>query len=359
MARNANNMSVQEELEQLRTENAALREANTTLQKTNLETKAQLLQLQGETKQDSATPVPPATKKSRYSYISEKIILQFQPSVDPDDIPYEQIAWWKRIFELLAPPHYDPTTHTDRIHLRCLCNMFNAALKPPPEGMKGKWTEFPHPNHPSLESLVARCHQLYDEDPRRAPTILFIKEGNHEVHERYLVITYAMKIVGAGRDKTFIHGGGFRIEGTNDEKMIVDMQDFTMKGSRWNGLYASGGLSFLCKDMTFTQCGWSGVYAENNTKVMTKGRLINCVITQCKWSGIYCHENALIEVKGDQTKVDGNGTSRDSDDYGLNTEYTSSIIHLLFPLTKESVSTNNHGGQNYGGNGTIQTVDSY
>ena len=35
---------------------------------------------------------------------------------------------------------------------------------------------------------------------------------------------------------------------------------------------------------------------------------------------------------------------------------TSSTIHLLFPLTKESVSTNNLGGQNYGGNGTIETV---
>jgi len=42
--------------------------------------------------------------------------------------------------------------------------------------------------------------------------------------------------------------------------------------------------------------------------------------------------------------------------YGLFTFTTSSIIHLLFPLTKESVSTNNNGGQNYGGNGTIETV---
>jgi hypothetical protein len=44
--------------------------------------------------------------------------------------------------------------------------------------------------------------------------------------------------------------------------------------------------------------------------------------------------------------------------YGLETLDTSSIIHLLFPLTKESVSTNNHGGRNYcSGGGTIKTVD--
>ena len=159
---------------------------------------------------------PPASKKPRYDYLSKKMIEQFHPG-DGGQVPYHLIGWWKRIFELLDPPHYDPTTHTDRIHLRCLCNMFNAALKPPPKGMKGKWTEFPHPNHPSLASLIARCHQLYDEDPRRAPTIIFIKEGNHEVVTDYLGIKYPMKIVGAGRDKTTIRGGGFRIEGERED----------------------------------------------------------------------------------------------------------------------------------------------
>ena len=33
------------------------------------------------------------------------------------------------------------------------------------------------------------------------------------------------------------------------------------------------------------------------------------------------------------------------------------LIHFLYPLTKESVSTNNHNGQNYGGNGLIAIVD--
>ena len=112
------------------------------------------------------------------------------------------------------------------------------------------------------------------------------------------------------------------------------------------------GLSFLCDSMTFTRCGISGVYAQN-----TKGRLINCVITQCEQSGIYCDPNAVIELEGDQTKVDGNNIGGYSDWYGLQTYDTSSIIHLLFPLTKQSVSTNNHGGGNYGGNGEIAIVD--
>jgi hypothetical protein len=43
---------------------------------------------------------------------------------------------------------------------------------------------------------------------------------------------------------------------------------------------------------------------------------------------------------------------------GLEADDTSSTIHLLFPLTKESVSTNNQGG-NYDGGGTIQTVTTF
>jgi hypothetical protein len=68
----------------------------------------------------------------------------------------------------------------------------------------------------------------------------------------------------------------------------------------------------------------------------------------------------LIELEGDQTKVDGNVTSGSSYAYGLKTFATSSRIHLLFPLTNESVSTNNQGGRNYRADrGTIKTVTSF
>jgi hypothetical protein len=43
-------------------------------------------------------------------------------------------------------------------------------------------------------------------------------------------------IIGAGQEKTFIHGG-FKIqEGTKEEKKRVDMQGMTMKGSRYAGV---------------------------------------------------------------------------------------------------------------------------
>ena len=175
--------------------------------------------------------------------------------------------------------------------------------------------------------------------------LILLKEGTYDLKE-VLIIACPISIHGAGQNKSIIQGKGILIKGLKREKKRVNMQGMTIKGSSGFGLYANNGLSFLCKDMTFTQCGGDGVHLEN-----TKGRLINCVITQCGHSGIHCGSNALIEMEGSQIKVDGNGTSG-YDDF-------SSIIHLLFPLTKESVSTNNHGAGNYGGVGTIQTVESF
>jgi hypothetical protein len=180
--------------------------------------------------------------------------------------------------------------------------------------------------------------------------LILIKEGTYDLKEE-LIIACPISIHGAGQDKTILQGHGFEIRGSKKEKKRVNMQGMTMKGAASYGMYNNNGLSFLCKDMTFTQCGLYGVFVRN-----TKGRLINCVITQCGSSGIFCR-NALIELEGSQTKFDGNGTSGYG--YGLQTFDTSSIIHLLFPLTKESVSTNNNRGGNYGGRGTIETVESF
>ena len=174
----------------------------------------------------------------------------------------------------------------------------------------------------------------------------------------YVIINQAIKIFGAGRDQTIVKGGGFQIRGEKEEGKNVVLKDMTISETREDGVEGWGGLSWLCDSLTITQCRGNGVSAQN-----TKGRLINCVITQCGRSGIFCIENALIELKGKKTKVDGNGT-RGYGQYGLETQATSSIIHLLFPLTKESVSTNNHGGKNYGNyggrsGGTIKTVWSF
>jgi hypothetical protein len=232
--------------------------------------------------------------------------------------------------------------------------MFNDSLKDSLNEVQGIFTVWPHHLHDSLNSLFRRLNLLHKYSPEKAPTIFFIRKGKHEVGSgRILEITYPMIIIGAGREKTFIHGRGFHIKGKKQEGKKVVLKHMTSIGSTGSGLLNDNGLSFVCDSLSFTQCRDSGVVVQN-----TKGKLINCVITQCKDSGIHCGSNALITLEGSQTKVAGNCEDCDYFDYyGLDSCFSSSIIHLHHPLTKESVSVDNYDGQNYGGNGEISIVD--
>jgi hypothetical protein len=139
--------------------------------------------------------------------------------------------------------------------------MFNASL-PPALGVKeykGQvYTMWPHPNHPSLASLFRRCDELHRENPTRAPTIFFIKEGDHEAGGEYLEINYPMRIIGAGRDKTTIRGGGFRFEGKKEEGKVVVLKDMTISETSMSGVVGTDGLSWLCDSMNITQCAECG-----------------------------------------------------------------------------------------------------
>ena len=246
-----------------------------------------------------------------------------------------------------------------RILFRRLCSCFCKALKP----TSGMFTIFPHPNYSSMSKLMKKLNRVYKKDPTKAPTIVYVMEGTFHVGKagnlnsspRYVVIKYPMNMIGAGSNKTFILGGGFSIQGKQEAGKSVRLTGLTVDDTYGNGLFNHGGLDFLCDRITFTRCGQNGVYAGN-----TKGRLINCVITQCGENGIFNRDDALIELEGSQTKVHGNGTKRYNHTYGLHTIYSTSTIHLLSPLTKESVSINNHNGHNCNSSsgGTIQAVNS-
>jgi hypothetical protein len=304
---------------------------------------------QDETKQPPPSPSAEATTTLTTTsniYLSTHLIVPY--FITPNGTikrPEHLIAWWSRIFSFYVPDE------KDHIELRFLCRLFRDSLKPPP-----LYTFYPHPNYPALDGLMNKLNSVHEQDLMKAPKIVFVMEGTFHIpvgFKNYVTLGYPIMIIGAGQDKTTIHGG-FKIEGLKEEEKSVSMQGMTMMGSRGHGLFASDGLSFSCKDMIFTQCRCTGVCVDN-----TKGRLINCMITHCGNSGIWCSMNGLIELEGSQTKVDGNVISGYSWESGLFSRDTSSVIHLLFPLTKESVSTNNHGRKNYGGEGTIQTVDSF
>jgi len=84
----------------------------------------------------------------------------------------------------------------------------------------------------------------------------------------------------------------------------------------------------------------------------------NCNVSHSKQSGLCVRDGGLMTIDGTDTTIHHNCTRGSSGDFGLSTFLSSSSIHLVSPLTKEMISTNNRGGRNYGsfGGGTIQTI---
>jgi len=308
-------------------------------------------------------PAPHASKRSSLEYLYTYFFWR-----SGEHVPFEMVIFWQGIFE-----YVDPST-AERIDLRRLCNTFNVSLKSSMENMKGVYTIFPHLNHASLDSLMNRLNDLYDEDPTKAPSVILIMEGDHEVIGNYLLVKYPLKIMGAGRNKTFLHGGGFHIKWDVDQAFErfwyweldlehrchefrengtqVELSGMTVSGAKKSGLYSNNSLCFLCKNMTFIECDLYGVIVYS-----AYGRFINCVITKCGRSGVRCEEYAMIELEGSQTKVDGNVTRGGSSSYGLKAFDASSAIYLRWPLTEECVSSILSIAANFGGDGVIAIVD--
>jgi len=69
----------------------------------------------------------------------------------------------------------------------------------------------------------------------------------------------------------------------------------------------------------------------------------NCNVSHSKYHGLGVCDGGLMKIDGNATTIHHNGKS---DGYGL-LATSSSSIHLVSPLTKEMISTNNHGGRNY------------
>jgi hypothetical protein len=181
---------------------------------------------------------------------------------------------------------------------------------------------------------------------------IHLLEGTHIVTGRCVRFEVPMTVSGDGREKTFVEGGGFRIGGEEDQHCTFI--DLTIQKTEESGLDGADGMSFDCRRVKFDKCGQHGVCAE-----YTKGRLTNCQVTNCKRSGIVS-VGSTFEIEGEESRINNN-CRRIKDNgcqYGLSAS-SFSIIHLLSPLTKEDVSTNNNGGGNYGGEGTIETVNSF
>ena len=277
----------------------------------------------------------------------------------------------------------------DYIDLRSSSKLFHRALHQPPP----LWTSFPCSNHATLQSLVDRLEELRgDEDSSGSvPSVLFIEEGiyggegmrcveedtyQHCYYQHYqdlweprlgsfsVEVKKPLSIYGAGRGKTTLVGFGLKIKG-EESKGTVEIEDLTIKGAKKNGLCVIGkdfytrGLHVIMRRCSIEDCQEVGVFANNAD--------ISCddlQVVDCGESGVYAYVDATITLSGQGTSIQRNGTkgyySDSSEIYnvGLRAYSDSSEIHLVHPLTKEQISTNNRGG-NWGGRGNIFSTNKY
>jgi len=171
-----------------------------------------------------------------------------------------------------------------------------------------------------------------------------------------LEIASAMNIVGdPGVPKSEIVVVG----GISFEKGIpgnCHLQHLTLRQAKNCGVY--GYSSFTMEDVLVEQCGYHGVGAEGTGVVV---RCTNVEVRQCGESGVVAEGGASITLIGAKTTVHHNCTEGENDTYGLGVIWSSSsTIQLVSPLTKETVSTDNGGGGNwgagYGGEITIKQI---
>lgn len=190
--------------------------------------------------------------------------------------------------------------------------------------------------------------------------------GEHIIDDDYLAIHSKMSIVGeqnVSKEDIVIVGGIF-IRISFGEERNVRLQHLTIRpldnvrvlrqANNTHGVI--GKSSFTMEDVIVELCGGIGVFAWG-----AKAECTNVKVRNCGDSGVVAHNGGDITLKGEKTKVHDNCKKGGTDSYGLKVGgTTSSVIQLVPPLTKESVSTSNSGGGNWGARGfaTIEQIKS-
>ena len=189
----------------------------------------------------------------------------------------------------------------------------------------------------TLEAAVNRIRKL-----RRMTTIV-LGPGTHRIDGNYLYLTSALSIVGrpnAPKESIVILGG---INLKKKMKGTCHLQHLTLRQAKGCGVW--GQSSFTMEDVLVDQVGGSGVVAEGPGVV---GRCTDVEVRECGMSGVSATMGASIALIGGRTKITQNCTTGSSKHFGLQVSGSlSSTVHLVFPLRKENVATQNGGGGNW------------
>ena len=175
------------------------------------------------------------------------------------------------------------------------------------------------------------------------PRKIVVGKGVHQIDSRYLEISSAMNIVGdPGVPKSeIVVVGGIKFE--KGIPRNCHLQHLTLRQARGDGVW--GLSSFTMEDVVVEQCGDGGVTADGTGGI---GRCTNVEVRQCGLSGVEAADGASVTLIGAKTTVHHTCTKGYSSVYGLRVSGPSATIHLIAPLTKETVSTDNGGGGNWG-----------
>jgi len=245
-------------------------------------------------------------------------------------------ALWIRIFSYSGP------TKKETVPLRRLCRLFSKALKPLP-----CWTLFPHPKYSSLRGLFGRFDALSRNGSTNIPKLVLIENGIHDEGGNEVVINLSISIVGESREHCVVLGG---LEMNGKKEDDVNVSNLTLRKSKWNGINGYRGASMHLDNVSVENSGRYGVLVNNGSK---RNTMKNCNVSHSKYSGLVVEYGGLMTIDGNATTIHHNGTG--GGNYGLTT-YSSGSIHLVSPLTKEMISTNNNGGSGKNYRGTIQTI---
>jgi hypothetical protein len=177
---------------------------------------------------------------------------------------------------------------------------------------------------------------------------IFLEDGVHDEQGKQVVIDFPVTIIGESKDGCTIIGGLW-ITGKKEDD--VNVKHLTISQSKGNGVNGDYGMSFHLFHLKIEKSEGFGVYVVDTKR----NTMSNCQVSHSKKSGVSVYDG-LLTMNGSGTSIHNNVTGGSSNYYGLDSS-SSSSIHLVSPLTKESVSINNGGGGNYGGSGTIKTIE--
>ena len=197
---------------------------------------------------------------------------------------------------------------------------------------------------PGLNSFSKAVKEAKEQDIKD----IFLESGVHDEEGESVEIDFALNVVGQNKDDVKIRAT-LCILGKKEEDVFFT--DCTVTGAKGDGVFGDEGAAMHFKNVCVEKCGECGV----KVSATKRNTMTDCNVNNNKWSGVLVANGGRMVIDGSATTIHHNVTGGNSVLYGLYTWDSSSSIHLK-SLTKESISTNNGGGGNCGGKGTIKTI---